>query len=296
MQINKILVIADRKDDQTLVALKRAADLLGGAEDASIHLVGFVHEGFVEAGSLLTKEEAEKYKTEMLKRRTDELKQVVKSSELAKLNIESEVVWQRDIDKWVVSRSSKYDLTIKTGNRTESLWYMPTDWKLMRENLSPTYIVARKSWKKRPVVLATVDFDSRRHAQKDLNKAVLAEAQMVANVLGAELHVSHVVAVSQVFADMDLVDPKKLRKNFMEKSKPKLLALAEDYGVAADNVHIKLGVPHKEIPRLANKLKAELVVMGGFGRKGAKAAVLGNTAEQVISVLRTDILVVRNRS
>ena len=104
------------------------------------------------------------------------------------------------------------------------------------------------------------------------------------------------MAVSQVFADMDLVDAKKLRKVFTEKSQPKLLALAEEYGVAAENVHVRLGAPHKEIAKLATKLKAELVVMGGFGRKGAKAAVLGNTAEQVISVLRTDILVVRHRS
>lgn len=296
MEIKKILVVADRKDDHTLIALKRAASMLEDAKAASIHLVGFVYEGFVEKASLLSKDESEKYKEQMLKHRTDSLKQLVKTPELAKLNIQSEVVWQREIDKWIVSRSGKYDLIIKTGNRTESMWYMPTDWKLMRECLSPTYIVARKSWKKRPIVLATIDFDSRSRAQQSLNRDVLAEAALVSQRLDAELHISHIVAVSRVLADMDLVDSKKLRKSFVEKSKPKLLALAEEYGVEPGNVHIGLGTPHKEIPRLANKLKTELVVMGGFGRKGAKAAVLGNTAEQVISVLRTDILVVRHRS
>lgn len=296
MEIKKILVVADRKDDHTLIALKRAASMLEDAKAASIHLVGFVYEGFVEKASLLSKDESEKYKEQMLKHRTDSLKQLVKTPELAKLNIQSEVVWQREIDKWIVSRSGKYDLIIKTGNRTESMWYMPTDWKLMRECLSPTYIVARKSWKKRPIVLATIDFDSRSRAQQSLNRDVLAEAALVSQRLDAELHISHIVAVSRVLADMDLVDSKKLRKSFVEKSKPKLLALAEEYGVEPGNVHIGLGTPHKEIPRLANKLKTELVVMGGFGRKGAKAAVLGNTAEQVISVLRTDILVVRRRS
>lgn len=296
MEIKKILVVADRKDDHTLIALKRAASMLEDAKAASIHLVGFVYEGFVEKASLLSKDESEKYKEQMLKHRTDSLKQLVKTPELAKLNIQSEVVWQREIDKWIISRSGKYDLIIKTGNRTESMWYMPTDWKLMRECLSPTYIVARKSWKKRPIVLATIDFDSRSRAQQSLNRDVLAEAALVSQRLDAELHISHIVAVSRVLADMDLVDSKKLRKSFVEKSKPKLLALAEEYGVEPSNVHIGLGTPHKEIPRLANKLKTELVVMGGFGRKGAKAAVLGNTAEQVISVLRTDILVVRRRS
>lgn len=296
MQINKILVIADRKDDHTLIALKRAVKLLGSEKESSVHLVGFVHEGFVDKSGLLTKEEAEKCKADMIKRRTQDLKQVVKDLESGRAKVEAEVVWQREIDKWIVSRSSKYDLIVKTGNRTESLWYMPTDWKLMRESLSPTYIVAKKSWKKRSVVLATVDFDSRSRAQKDLNKAVLAEAALVAEKLDAELHVSHVVAVSQVLADMDLVDSKRLRKTFNDKSKPKFIAFAAEYGVEAANVHISLGAPHKEIPRAANKLKAELVVMGGFGRKGAKAAVLGNTAEQVISVLRTDILVVKHQA
>lgn len=298
MELNKILVIADRKDDHTLIALKRASSLLEDKASSSVHLVAFVYEAFVEKGDMLTKEEAEKYKAQIVKHRTDALKLVIKEAGLGKIKIELEVIWQREIDKWVVKHSSqgKYDLIIKTGNRTESLWYMPTDWKLMRECLTPTYIVARKTWKKKPVVLATIDFDSRSRAQQTLNKKVLAEAALVARLSGAELHISHVIAVSRVLADMDLVDSKRIRKNFIEKSKPKLLALAQDYGVDASSVHIGLGVPHKEIPRLANKLKSELVVMGGFGRKGAKGAVLGNTAEQVISVLRTDILVVRDRS
>lgn len=298
MELNKILVIADRKDDHTLIALKRASSLLEDKASSSIHLVAFVYEAFVEKGDMLTREEAEKYKAQIVKHRTDALKLVIKEAGLGKIKIELEVIWQREIDKWVVKHSSqgKYDLIIKTGNRTESLWYMPTDWKLMRECLTPTYIVARKTWKKKSAVLATIDFDSRSRAQQTLNKKVLAEAALVARLSGAELHISHVIAVSRVLADMDLVDSKRIRKNFIEKSKPKLLALAQDYGVDASSVHIGLGVPHKEIPRLANKLKSELVVMGGFGRKGAKGAVLGNTAEQVISVLRTDILVVRDRS
>ena len=298
MEINRILVIADRKDNHTTFALKRAVSLIRDPKKGEIHLVAFVFESFVESEKMLSKEERGKYREQIVQRRTADLQALLKNTKLDKVKVKLEVVWQKDIHTWIAdqSRKSDFDLIIKTGNRSESLWYTPTDWKMMRECMTPTYIVARKAWKKQAVVLATLDFDSRSRAQQKLNRDVLQEAALIAQLTGTQLHICHVIAVSQVLSDMDLVDPKRLKRNFNEKSLPKLVALAKEYGVAEDAVHVSTGAPNREIPRLANRLKAELGVMGGFGRKGAASVMLGNTAERVISVLRTDILVVRSRS
>jgi universal stress protein E len=43
----------------------------------------------------------------------------------------------------------------------------------------------------------------------------------------------------------------------------------------------------------AAALKAQLVVMGTVGRKGVKAQVIGNTAEAVLGLLKTDTLTLK---
>ncbi len=295
MKIKTILVIADRKDDHTAIALKRAAEILRGESGGRISLVGFVYEAFVESAKILTRDEADQTRQQIVAHRQADLEQLVAELALSGLKIDIQVVWHREIDQWILREAGKarFDLVMKTGNRSETLWYMPTDWKLMRGCPVPVYIAARKGWRKKSTILATVDFDARSKDQQALNAEVVESAALLAQRLGSELHICHVIAVSQVLKDMDLVDTNKLRRNFNDKSRDRLLAFAAQHGVAAERVHIAVGSPYREIPRQANRLKAELVVMGGFGRQGVRGAMLGNTAEQVISVLRTDVVVIR---
>jgi len=44
---------------------------------------------------------------------------------------------------------------------------------------------------------------------------------------------------------------------------------------------------------VADKIKADLVVMGTAGHKGLVAHLLGNTAKKVLSHLRTDVLALK---
>ena len=47
------------------------------------------------------------------------------------------------------------------------------------------------------------------------------------------------------------------------------------------------------IPQVAEKLEAELVILGTIGRTGLSAAFLGNTAEHVISKLSCNLLAIK---
>jgi universal stress protein E len=60
-----------------------------------------------------------------------------------------------------------------------------------------------------------------------------------------------------------------------------------------DNIHIKSGYPDKIVPSVASDIGAGLVIMGSIGRKGLKAKVLGNTAESVLTLLKTDVLIIQ---
>jgi universal stress protein E len=49
----------------------------------------------------------------------------------------------------------------------------------------------------------------------------------------------------------------------------------------------------KTIVSEAAELKAQLVVMGTVGRRGVRAQVLGNTAEEALQLLKTDTLTLK---
>jgi universal stress protein E len=60
-----------------------------------------------------------------------------------------------------------------------------------------------------------------------------------------------------------------------------------------EQIHIKAGNPNTVIPSIASKIKAELVVIGSVGRRGLKAKLMGNTAESILALLKTDVLVMQ---
>jgi universal stress protein E len=74
---------------------------------------------------------------------------------------------------------------------------------------------------------------------------------------------------------------------------PLIQGMLGDHNIPVENIHIKAGSAAKVIPSLASKHAAGLVVIGSIGRKGLKAKLMGNTAEGVLALLKTDILVMQ---
>ena len=64
-------------------------------------------------------------------------------------------------------------------------------------------------------------------------------------------------------------------------------------GVPRTRAHLIDGNPALEIPRLAGKLRASIVVMGALSRSGLERVFIGNTAERVLNGLPCDVLVVK---
>jgi len=69
--------------------------------------------------------------------------------------------------------------------------------------------------------------------------------------------------------------------------------LRQSFGIDDDHTHLREGFPEDVIPDVAKELEAELVVLGTLGRTGLSAALLGNTAEHVISKLSCNLLAIK---
>ena len=112
-------------------------------------------------------------------------------------------------------------------------------------------------------------------------------------MLQTDLAVLCVIDVPTLLADLDLVDPRSYAKARKEELQPALKKLAEQTGLPLSCFHLKRGPVAKTIVSEAADKKAQLVVMGTVGRRGVRAQVLGNTAEGVLNLLRTDTLTLK---
>jgi len=154
-------------------------------------------------------------------------------------------------------------------------------------------LVSDKKFKKNAVIMATVDLDASSREKQNLNVEVLLTARHYAEMLEAELTVLCVIDVPTILSDLDLVDPKTYAKNRQWELQPVVEKLAKDSGLPLHVFKLKRGPVAKTIVSEANAKRARLVVMGTVGRRGVKAKLLGNTAEDVLSLLRMDTLTLK---
>jgi universal stress protein E len=118
------------------------------------------------------------------------------------------------------------------------------------------------------------------------------EASALAGALDSGLIVSYAVPVSRVLRDLDIIDEKKVRREAKERLDAFCESL-EKRGVAVAGRQLVTGAPEKALVNAAAKNRAGFVVLGSVGRKRLAGKVIGNTAEQILRLVRADVLAVR---
>ena len=74
---------------------------------------------------------------------------------------------------------------------------------------------------------------------------------------------------------------------------PYLKSLASTHDVSEKDFKTKRGPVDKVIVSYAARVRAQIVVLGTVARQGLSAAIIGNTAEEVLQHLRTDVLALK---
>lgn len=87
-----------------------------------------------------------------------------------------------------------------------------------------------------------------------------------------------------------------LEKDFSEDVRAQALEVLKEvatkYKIPQTNVNVEIGSPSDEIHHLAEKLNADLIVVGTHGQSGLKL-LLGSTANAVLHGVKTDVLAVK---
>jgi nucleotide-binding universal stress UspA family protein len=126
----------------------------------------------------------------------------------------------------------------------------------------------------------------------------LSRAIDMARALPARIELIHVHSPVLVLPPpIDMVSLSTVFPKAQEKMEEALEARAgrvRDAGVECD-IQLLEGSPHVEIVALADKVQAELIVLGTHGRGGLAHAVLGSVTERVIHRATCPVLVVPDR-
>jgi len=301
-ELRKALVVLDKpKHDQH--ALKRAVMLQQAAHGAGkpfhLHLVSFCWQSMVDHSDSFDAHQRRQMKKEVVRQRHEWLDEQITGAGLAAADVTCEVVWSDDIAGWIREHEGDADLVVKSVHQVSgTLMHTPLDWQIMRESSKPVLLVAARRRRRRKQardgggVLAALDLRHNDRVHRVLNLRVLDAAHLFAGLLHKPLDCVSVIEYSEVLSDLDFIDPRKIRREKAAQNQQLLEALVEPYGVAKRRLHQPAGKVGQLVNATVRKVDADLLVVGTAARRGVRAALLGNSAERILSRAGCDVLVV----
>lgn len=291
--MKQLLVVAD-KEGTTQLAFHHALEIAKNTGGV-IEFVGFVHAPGVDSSDILSHQDKRKIYRSYIEQKEDELLAFLEKTDTADVKIKTDVVWEKSFETWVISRCSQksFDMVFKSGNRSESFLYTPSDWQLMRHCPESVMIVGDSPWKEGGVILAALDLSSDSPRALQQNEDILKQAIKLARATNCEMHACYSMAIPKVLSDLDLIDPKEYEDKMKDSLDPLIKKLVEDAGLDRDRLHLLVGRPAKAICKISDKVGADVVVLGSKSRTSLRGRLLGNTAESVLNKINADVVVVK---
>jgi universal stress protein E len=289
MNNKKLLVIIDSVEFAKTALQHAKTKAL--KEQKSIDIAAFTYE---ETGNVLLSLDPEqqlKIQDKQLNDLKATLAPIIKS-ELDGCDFVFQTIWHENPVAWLneAINTANYELVIKTRHIDEEQQFNDLDWQLIRFSPIALYLAADKKWRNTSNVLAALDLGSDKESKFLLNKAIIEQAQRYATTEHCNLYACYTVHVSPLLRDLGIVFSDEQVLNAFEKLPVKQQSLVNEYNLK-DKLHIKAGLAEQVIPSLAAKVDANLVIIGSVGNTGIKGKLIGNTAEKVMRLLKTDLLI-----
>ncbi len=197
------------------------------------------------------------------------------------------VVWNVDPLDAVTSlaHSSTADLIIKplAHHGPGDYLHTPLDWQLIRTLKTPLLLSKHQDWSTGGKVLAALDTADKHQA---LNRIICAQAEAMAGLLDAELHLVTVTSGPLHTVSAGLI------KKAQERRLKDLNCIARENGLEKFQPHGLLGDPVSVIRETSQSLAPTVTIIGTHARGGFKKLLLGNTAEAVIPKIESDVITV----
>lgn len=182
-----------------------------------------------------------------------------------------------------------FGLLIKSCDPRQSGFMTSLDGHILRDLPCPVLLVKGDQLWQAGVVMAAVDALTEDANQRQLNDDVLTIAAQIAEATESALTAAVACPSAMMGADPVLQSENLIQ----EKAQQALEAQLSRLSLTAKAVAVGEGPAEYWLPEAAAQLTARLIVIGTRARGGLKGALIGNTAERILSRLDCDILVLR---
>jgi universal stress protein E len=175
-----------------------------------------------------------------------------------------------------------------------------TDWNLIRTCPTPLWLTKAQDLSKTPTIVAAIDPTHEHDKPASLDDYILGLTTMLASKTGATMHAFHSFdpRIALATATANAYIPASLPYEEIEKDMRELHGRRFDevtgfYDIPEDHKHLISGATHEELPEIARKLKADVIVMGAIARNRWKRLFVGATAERTLEHVPCDLLIVK---
>lgn len=197
------------------------------------------------------------------------------------------------------ARDCKADFVFKSVRQhapLKRMFYTSTDWNLIRMCPTALLLVRDQGTVRGKPVIASVNIDDEDPEHQELNRIVLAQANALAEVLGAKVHLIYAYGPAVVMGDG--ADPMayQIAKDKHDAEFKKAKALASVNNVLASNTKLREGTPATIVTEYGEEISAGIIVLGTVARSGASGLFIGNTAESMLEKTHRDMFVIKLES
>ncbi|MDP7591975.1 MAG: universal stress protein UspE [Litorilituus sp.] len=298
-----ILAIVDPSTDEQK-ALKRAiklADCIKNKGNSTVTVTAFlsIFDFSYEMTTILSSAERDVMRQSVIKDKEEWLQEVIDKLE-SDIDTVCQVVWHHRPFEAIIEQviEHNFDLLIKgthQHDKLKSVVFTPTDWHILRKCPCPVLLVKDHAWPENGNIIAAVNVGSNEDEHHSLNAKITEEAKQLSHLIKANVHLvnSYPGTPVNIAIEIPEFNSTEYNDNMLKHHQQAMINYANQYDISVMNTHVEEGLPEAVIEQIAQKIDAELVILGTVGRTGFSAALIGNTAEHVIDQLNCDVLALK---
>jgi len=260
-----LAVIDPTRQDQW--ALRKAASMAKDRDDVEVYAM-------LCAWSAKECADKDELKSVELRRNTLWLEEIVAPYADQGVGITPITVWNEDWREAICDTAREHDIDLvvkRASGRQKSL--ASSDRQLIRTLKSALLLVKHDPSRDLRKILVAVDFNATEESHTALNEAIM---ELGCRIRGSseELQLHSVSAYPESDKFVHAPD------------------VAKKLGIDRAQAHVRRGNAAEVIPFFANEIDADLVIIGNVGRRGLSGITVGNTAEKILTDIRSDVLVI----
>lgn len=304
----KDILVVCQEDSRPDLALEKAR-ALAKANSAAVTLMDVVDLDHRDMAGLLsslpdrTSHEMQHQIFEYHKRRLEDFAADLREDGILTSQIVLQGVPFVEIIRAVLSEG--HDIVVKGASLDPSqkrATFLGLDMHLMRKCPCPVLIVNEPVSQDQMRVLAAVDPNSMVQEEEDLNRLIMDLSTSLCAAEHANLNVVHAWRIEEEKAllSSNLIkanasEIKRFKQNKQAHRSDELSRLLEHYSLdlKSHDIHLLQGHAGDVVPKLAARLRVDLVVMGTVSRTDVGGLFIGNTAEMILGRLNCSILAVK---